>query len=162
RQAIAWSFDLLTAGEQALFRRLAVFAGSGSLEDATAICEACGSRDALDACEALVDHSLLVREDDSDGAPRVRMLEAIRGFALERLHEAGEAPAARRAHALRFLDLAETAAPPLTGPEQAVWLDRLELEHDNLRAAITWAAAVREVEIALRFGAALWRFWAAR
>ncbi len=162
RQAIAWSYDLLEEDEQVLFRRLAVFVGGCTLDAAEAVCAADGTLDALDGVAALVDKSLLRREDDPDGEPRFQMLETIREFGLQRLAAANEADALRRAHAAFFGDLAEQAAPFLTGPDQIAWLDRLEAEHDNLRAALRWVDAAGEVETGLRIGAALWRFWVVR
>jgi non-specific serine/threonine protein kinase len=164
RQAIAWSYELLTAEQQALFRWLAVFSGGCGLEDATAILAAHqhGIGDVTDGCAALMDHSLVVREDDPDGLPRVRVLETIREFALERLDATGEAYVAHRAHAEHYLALAEEAEPRLTRPDQAAWLDRLQLEHDNLRAALSWTRTHGQATMGLRLGAALWRFWAVR
>jgi predicted ATPase/tRNA A-37 threonylcarbamoyl transferase component Bud32 len=164
RQAIAWSYDLLTPEQQAVFRWLAVFSGGCGLDDATAILAAHqhGIGDVTDACAALVDHSLVVREDDPDGLPRLRMLETIREFALERLDATAEAHNAHRAHANHYAALAEEAEPHLTRSGQAVWFDRLEIEHDNLRAALSWTQTHGQTSMGLRLGAALWRFWAAR
>jgi DNA-binding CsgD family transcriptional regulator len=103
---------------------------------------------------------LLRQEAQPDGEPRLVMLATMREYALTRL--ADEAAAVHHAHATYFLSLAEAAQPHLAGPEQAVWLDRLELEHHNLRAALHWAIAQAEGEMAVRLGAALWRFWFAR
>ena len=95
------------------------------------------------------------REDAADGSPRLTMLETIREFGLERLCDAGEATNARCAHAARFLAFAERAEPALTGPDQAAWFDRLELEHDNLRTALSWAVDVGEGGQATSDGAAV-------
>jgi tetratricopeptide (TPR) repeat protein len=108
-----------------------------------------------------VDHSLL-RTVAQAGQERYLMLQTIREFALERLEVGGEDQTIRARHARVFLDLAERAAPNLIGPRQAEWLDRLEAEHDNLRAALEWALVAGESEIALRLGGALWRFWQIR
>ena len=164
RHAIAWSYDLLQLDEQALFRALSVFTGGCDLEDIAAVAHVLvpGRWDVVDRCEALIDHSLVIREDGPGGLPRLRLLETIREFALERLEAAEEVSAARRAHAVRFLALAEEAYSHLTGPDQSIWLDRLEVEHGNLRLALTWAEAEGETDMAMRFGSALWRFWAAR
>ena len=164
RHAVSWSYDLLKAGEQAMFRRLSVFVGGCSLNDAAMLRDAApdDSGDMLEECAALVDHSLVRREDAADGSPRLTMLETIREFGLERLRAAGEATNARRAHAVGFLAFAERAEPALTGPDQAAWFDRLELEHDNLRTALSWAVDVGDVDLALRLGKSLWRFWLAR
>jgi tetratricopeptide (TPR) repeat protein len=116
----------------------------------------------VDGCTALLDHSLVVQEEGPDGLPRLKMLETIREFACERLQASGVAQVACRAHAERFLALAERSEPHATGPDQGTWFDRLDLEHDNLRAALSWAQTNGERDIALRLGSALWRFWAAR
>jgi non-specific serine/threonine protein kinase len=164
RQALAWSYDLLTTENQTLFRRISVFVGGCSLDDTVALSKRLGSddMDALEVCTSLLDHSLLVREDGPGGLPRLRLLETIREFAFERLEASGEADRARRAHAELFLALAEQSEPHMTGPDQAARFDQLELEHDNLRAALSWAQTHGEPDIALRLGSALWRFWAAR
>jgi non-specific serine/threonine protein kinase len=164
RQALAWSHDLLTTAQQTLFHRLAVFAGGCAFEEITTLSRALGSGEAevVDGCTALLDHSLVVRDDGPDGMPRLRMLETIREFAFERLQASGEAHRACLAHAERFLALAERSEPYATGPDQAAWFDRLELEHDNLRAALSWAQTNGRRDIALGLGSALWRFWVAR
>ena len=170
RHAIAWSYDLLEAGEQALFRRLAVFAGGCTLEAAEAVCQAVDdsaaspgqSLEVLDGMASLVDKSLLRQEEQASGEPRFRMLETIREYGLECLTASGEEPAVRRAHADYYLALAEAAEPALTGPEQATWLDRLEAEHDNLRAALRWAEESGEAEIGLRLAGAFCQFWLMR
>jgi non-specific serine/threonine protein kinase len=115
----------------------------------------------LDGLAALADHSLL-RHEEVRGEPRFSMLETIREFAVERLEAGGEATSIRGRHAAAFLALAERAAPLLLGQTATGWLDRLEQEHDNLRAAITWAIDQGETATALRLGAALWRFWQMR
>ncbi len=178
RATVAWSHDLLSPDEQALFRRLAVFAGGCTLEAAEAVCESgVGSRElgrlapdprlpspdsVLDGIASLVDKSLLRRATDSGAGPRFGMLETIREFALERLEESGEADAIRRAHAVSCLELAERAELHLGGAEAPEWLDRLDAERDNVRAALTWAEANGEAEISLRLVTALVPFWATR
>src|SRR5262249_13134958 len=142
RHAIAWSYDLLEADEQRLFRRLAVFARGCTLEAVEAVCQAVHdsavspgqSLEVLDGVASLLDKSLLHQQEQASGEPRFRMLETIREYGLECLTASGEEPAARRAHADYYLALVEAAEPALTGPEQATWLERLEAEHDNLRA----------------------------
>jgi predicted ATPase/transcriptional regulator with XRE-family HTH domain len=169
--AIAWSHDLLNEREQALFRRLAVFAGGFTLEAAESVM-AVGEAPAdtqhaasgtLDLISALVDQSLLrlgePRAYDAIGDDRFTMLETVREYALERLACAGETAAVQHTHADFYLALAERADPELTGPGQAVWLERLEAEHNNLRAALAWVIAAEEAESALRLAAALGRFW---
>ena len=149
RAMIAWSFDLLADREQVLFARLAVFAGGCTLEAAEAVCEA-----DLDSLASLVDKSLVRRSAD-----RFSMLETIRHFALERLAERSDIHALHRRHALHYLALAERAEPGLRGPAQRRWLERLELDHDNLRAALSWSREAGDAEVGLRAAAALWRFW---
>ena len=186
RDAIAWSYDLLTEEERRLFRWLAVFAGGFTLEAAEAVTsrgvEQSSSREEasfssstprlsdsstpLDLLASLVDNSLLRAEADSaaDGAaaPRCTMLETIREYALERLEESGEAEAVRRVHAAWCLALAERAEPELTGPRQAAWLDRLEVEHANLRAALAWSLNGDQAATAQRLVGALWHLWQVR
>jgi predicted ATPase/DNA-binding CsgD family transcriptional regulator/transcriptional regulator with XRE-family HTH domain len=169
RATIAWSHDLLAEAERAVFRRLAVFAGSCTLRAAEEVCAgAAGGAggepvDVLGGLLALLDKSLVGREEGPGGEARVGMLETVREYALERLEASGEAAAARRRHAACYLDVAERAAPALFGPEQAAWLDRLEREHDNLRAALAWSrAAAGGAETGLRLAAALWWFWSLR
>ena len=170
RQAIAWSYDLLEASEQALFRRLAVFARGCTLEAAEAVCQAghdpaAGvgqSLEVLDGVASLMDKSLLRQQEQVSGEPRFRMLETIREYGLECLTASGEEPAVRCAHADYYLALIEAAEPALTGPEQATWLERLEAEHDNLRATLRWAEESGEAEIGLRLAGALCQFWLIR
>jgi len=167
RGAIDWSYNLLEAGEQRLFARLGVFAGGCTLEAAEALRapddDAGGPEiDALDGLASLVDKSLVREAEGAEGEPRYGMLETLREYALERLAAGGDEDAARRAHALYYLDLAERAEPELTGAEQGTWLARLEVEHDNLRAALTWTRDHGEVVLGLRLAGALWRFWYTR
>jgi predicted ATPase/transcriptional regulator with XRE-family HTH domain len=147
RAAIAWSYDLLTPAERALFRRLAVFAGGCTAEAAEALAAAAPALegDVLEGLEALVGQSLLQPEEAPvRGAPpeaRFGLLETVREFALERLAVEDDAAALRRAHAAHYLALAERAAPELAGPDEVAWLDRLAHELDNLRAVLAWGAA---------------------
>jgi predicted ATPase len=162
RDTIAWSYDLLAPWEQALFRQLAVFAGGGTLEAVEAVCageDATGAaHDVLAGLGALADASLLVTMAGADGGLCCGLLETIREYALEQLEARGEADAWRGRHAAYFLSLAEAAAPPLDGPDQAVWLDRLEREHDNLRAALAWAGTAGAADLGLRLASALAKF----
>ena len=164
RSTIDWSYDLLEPEEQARFARLAVFAGGFTLDAVEAVCNAGGGPplDVLDALAQLVDKSLLRQAEGLEGEPRFTMLETIREYAAERFVSSGEAEAWRQRHAEYYLALAEEAAPELTGPRQASWLERLEREHDNLRAAITWAFERDRAEIGLRLAGALMRFWEVR
>jgi len=172
RHAIAWSYDLLDVREQELFRQLAVFVGGCTLEAADMVCKAVddaatGVRvplegEVLDRIASLVDKSLLQPEEGGHGEPRFRMLEIIREYGLECLAASGTAQAVQHAHAGYYLALAETAESQLAGPEQALWLERLEAEYDNLRAALRWAEESGDVEAGLRLAGALCQFWLAR
>jgi len=161
RAAIGWSYDLLHAGERALFRRLSVFAGGATLDAVEAVCHTTGDLegDALEWLAGLVDKSLLRREEGTGGEARVGMLETIRAYGRERLAASEELEATERAHAAYYVALAEQAEPELTGPEQALWLARLEQDHDNLRTAMCWTLASGEAELGLRLAGALRRFW---
>ncbi len=169
RDTIAWSYDLLSADEQMIFRRLSVFAGGCGLDFGdTVVSGSAGDEperqlpgptaSVVDTTADLADKSLL-RWLESDGDARIGMLEIVRKFGLDALTRAGEEPATRRAHALAFLAFAKRAAPELTGADQPVWLDRVETEHDNLRGALDWALAANETSLALRLAGALSRFW---
>ncbi len=163
RGAIAWSYDLLDEGGRRLVDRLSVFRGGCELEMGELVCGPADDvgGDVVDGLGALVDQSL-VRVDESGPEPRFVMLESIREYAAEMLHARGEADAMRERHGLAFLSLAERAAPHLSGSDQRSWLDRLEREHDNLRAALDWATAKPEPAVAARLAFALWRFWQQR
>jgi predicted ATPase/class 3 adenylate cyclase len=143
RNTIDWSYQLLTLQEQHLFRRLAVFVGGCSLEAAQAVCAADDTleSDILDGLEALVDQSLLQQGESSNGEPRLYLLETIREYALERLEASGEKDLLGRKHAAYFLTIAERAELALHSDMEAEWLRKLEVEYDNLRAALTWALA---------------------
>ncbi len=166
RNTLAWSHDLLDAGERALFRRLAVFAGGCTLDAAEQVCQAGGelSFAVLDGLGALVDQSLLrqgheLAGGDSGEEPRFTMLETVRQYAREQLRTAGEDHTLERRHAAWCVSLAEQAEPHLRGVAQREWLARLEEEHDNLRAALAWARDSGAVEVGLRLAGALTYFW---
>jgi predicted ATPase/class 3 adenylate cyclase len=163
RGAIASSYELLEEGERRLLDRLSVFVGGCDLAMTERVCGPTDELgvDVLDGLGALADQSLL-RSDEEAAEPRFELLDTIRAFAAEQLEASGEAAAIRRRHAEAFLDLAETAAPQLAGASQRQWLDRLERDHDNLRAALDWAVAEPEPESAARLGFAMWRFWQQR
>jgi predicted ATPase/DNA-binding CsgD family transcriptional regulator len=162
--AIAWSHDLLSAEDQRLFRRLAVFVGGCSLDAAAAVATAAGDLggDVFAGLSSLVDQSLLHPAADAAGGPRYGMLETIREFALARLAASGEREATERAHTAHYLALAEQAEHELGGLAQAGWLERVAAEHDNVRAVLGRALEERDVETVLRLGASLWQFWAQR
>jgi non-specific serine/threonine protein kinase len=161
RDAIGWSYDLLDEAEQSLFRRLAVFAGGCTLEAAEAAAGSGGDPEAgvLAGVAALVDAALLRLEVVPEAEPRYLMLETVREFGLEQLAAGDEEEAARRRHAAWCLSLAEQAEPELLGPAQRLWLQRLEREHANLRAAHAWFVEHAAAGPALRLAAALWVFW---
>ena len=157
RATIDWSYELLEQAEQRLFVRLAVFAGGCTIEAAQDVCG--DDHEIVDGLASLTDKGL-VRLEGSDEEPRFTMLETIREYALERLEDSGEAPGRRRRHADYFFALAEEAEPNLIGPgSDAEWLDRLERDNANLRAALDWLEASDESEDGLRLAAALGRFW---
>ena len=162
RGAIAWSYDLLPEGERLLLARLSVFAGGATFEAAEAVCNPDGDLDLFEGLDALVEHSLIRQEETDAGEPRFRMLATIREFAGERLDESGDTETFRQLHAEHFRALAEEAKLQLVGKDQAAWLDRLETEHDNLRAAITWSLDAARHEDTLRLAGSLWRFWYVR
>jgi hypothetical protein len=147
--------------EQKLFRRLAVFAGGFSLAAAEAVTSATHdlSTTIIRRAETLINQSLLQPQKPEASEPRFEMLVTIRESALERLKLSGELARLQRRHGGYYLRLAETAEPHLSGEEQTVWLNRLERDHDNLRAALRWALDRREMRIALRLCVALDRFW---
>jgi predicted ATPase len=161
RRTLQWSYDLLDLSEQALFRRLSVFSGGCTFEAAEAVCRAVAEPtvDVLNGLASLVDKNLLRREVGARGELRVSMLQTVREFGWEELVGSGEARLTQDAHARYYLHLAEEAEPQLTGPEQGLWLERLELEHANLRTALGWAKESEETDLGLRLAAALWRFW---
>ena len=162
RSAIAWSYELLRPVEQALFRQLAVFAGGAGPEAIQAVCNETGKPFVdVHTLSALVDKNLLLWTALPDGSARYRMLESLREFAWEQLESSGELDRMRGRHARFFLELAETAEPELEGPNDTVWYERLEREHDNLRLALEWALDAN-VEVAVRYVGALRRFWNVR
>ena len=157
RDTIAWSYQLLDVHEQQHFRRLSVFVGGCTLEVAEAVC---GSLE--DGVASLLDKSLLQQIEQEGEEPRIMMLETIREYGLECLATSGETEAARQAHALYYLSLAETFEPEFGGPQQIISTIRLERERENLRAALYWLIEHEEKESALRLSGALWRFWRVR
>jgi non-specific serine/threonine protein kinase len=178
RGAVEWSYDLLNKEEKCLFRHLAVFAGGFTFEAAEAVA-GCGlsatvteeliseqeiveieqlTIDTFDGITSLGDKSLIVSKEQPNGEIRFRMLEVVREYALELLEMRGETKAIRRSHAEYFLALAEEAAPHLQAAQAVEWLDRLEEEHDNLRAALQWLLE-RDMQKATRLAAAIRMFW---
>jgi predicted ATPase/DNA-binding SARP family transcriptional activator len=150
---IGWSYDLLTDQHRMLVRRFSVFSGGWTVEAAIAVCDA-----PLDDIEGLVEANL-VRQAGVDGERRFTMLRTIREFARDRLIKEGEQVEAERRHADYFLGLAQGAEGELLGPNRADWLARLELEHDNLRAALVFGLHSGPSELALTLACSLFRFW---
>jgi predicted ATPase len=159
RATLDLSFDLLSAPERALLRRLGVFAGAG-IEAMETVCSG-GILDAdhiLDSLSQLVDQSLVsVREQD--GVARYRLLDTVRQYAIERLREADEESALPSRHAGWCLDFVERTDADLRGRDQLACLAKLERDHDNVRAALTWSLATRSADAALRLAGGLWKFW---
>ncbi len=161
RAAIDWSYHLLSETERVLLRRLSVFAGGWTLEAAESVCAGGGveADTILDLLAALVDKSLAVVETQGAEA-RYRLLETVRQYGTDKLGEAGEAAEVRRRHRDWYLDLAERAEAKLVSSEGRAWLNRLETEHDNLRAGLEWSGtAVGGAEAQLRLAGALTYFW---
>lgn len=160
RSAIDWSYDLLTPGEKTLFARIAVFSGSCSAECVEPVCNALSDlpMSVLDGLAALANQNLL-RVTTLHGKRRYEMMGTIREYALERLAERGEADVLRQRHAMHFLQMAELAETKLRGPEQQTWLDRLDVDLDNLRAALAWSLDSNETGMGLRLASALSWFW---
>ncbi|MGH8873258.1 MAG: ATP-binding protein [Acidimicrobiia bacterium] len=161
--AITWSHDLLAESERRLFARFSVFSGGSRLEEIETVCgpsDEVGD-DLINTLSTLVDHSL-IRRIDADGHPRFRMLHVIREFAAERLEQSGELPMLARRHLEAYTGYVAAAAPELLRRNRKEWLDLLEHDHDNIRAALDWAISSGETDLALRLSAGAWRFWQAR
>ncbi len=182
RGALDWSWDLLNETERILLRSLSVFAGGWTLDAAEVVCAGRGVEDrhVVDLLDGLVGKSLVQVERAPTAAnareTRYRLLETVRQYGWERQAASGDLPTVQRTHAVHYLTLAEEAEAKLVGAEQGRWLARLETEHDNLRAALTWAIVddrpgaegnraaeqtpvISRVEVGLRLVAALYRFW---
>jgi len=162
RNTVEWSYGLLNSAEQTLFRRLSVFTGGCTLEAVEAVCDTKGDLgvDALDGMASLVDKSLAQQVEQVDRETRFTMLSTIREYALERLAESDDESATRRAHAAYYLVLAEEGNEDIAA--QPEWLDRFEVEHENLRFAIDHLIKTGDAEWGMRLGGALFRFWEAR
>lgn len=161
RATIAWSFDLLSTQEQLLFARLSVFASGFTLEASESVCNADGALDLLSGLEALVDHSLVRQVEDASGELRFSMLVTIREFAAERLEEL-DGDTTPALHVAWCLEMLEEAEPALRGRNQQTWLDQLEREHDNLRAALTWTRSTNRHADHLRLASGMYQFWEMR
>ena len=159
-----WSHELLHEPEKELFRRLSVFSGGWTLEAAESVGAGgdISKEEMLGLLGSLVEQSLVVAETSPEGGMRYRMLEPVRQYALERLRQSGEEDEVRRRHAGYYLALAEEAEPRIKGRDQVEWLDRLEAENDNLRAAIGRSLEADDAPTATRFGCALGMYWVMR
>ena len=169
RNAIAWSYDLLNEAEQQLFRLLSVFAGGFTVDAVEAVSAEAETEDhpspgpVLDRLESLLDKSLLQAVEGANGELRFMMLETLVEFGTEQLAASGEQAAIRRRHAAFFLSIAEQTEVRLARAGQVEWIDRMEQEHGNLRAALEWSkAADGNPETCLRLAGALGLFWEAR
>jgi non-specific serine/threonine protein kinase len=159
-----WSHELLSEEEQTLFRRLSVFAGGFSIDAVESVCEGAGiERDqVLGLLSHLVDKSLVLAQEQG-GEARNRLLATVRQYGREKLALPGEEAEVGRRHARYFLELTEGAEQALYGPDQMRWLARLETEHDNLRAALSWSLDDSgDAGLGVRLAAALWNFWFTR
>lgn len=163
RDALAWSYQLLGAEEQAIVNRLALFAGGWTIAAAAAICRGLveGEADMWSSVARLSEKNFVQAREGIAGAPRFVMLETIREFGLERLEETAERHDVHRAHARYFLALAEREGGSLATPEQPVWNERLDRERDNFHVALAWARA-HDATMALQLGTSLWRCWVGR
>ena len=164
RGTLDWSYELLSEDEKKLFGRLSVFAGGWTLEAAEVVGagEGIEEGDILDLISRLVDKSLIVPEGTESSASRHRMLEPIRQYARQRLADSGQAEETKRRHAEWCMAIAEEAEPELSGRRQGTWMERLEQEHDNLRAALSWSIGGEDTELGLRLAVALYMFWYTR
>jgi predicted ATPase len=162
RSTVDWSYGLLNAAEQTLFRRLSVFTGGCTLESVEAVCDTKGDLglDVLDGMASMVDKSLVQQVERVDAETRFLMLSTIREYALERLSESNDESATRRAHSAYYLVLAEEGAQDTAAHPE--WLDRFEVEHDNFRLALDHLIRTGDAAWGLRLGAALFRFWETR
>jgi predicted ATPase len=164
RKTIDWTYSLLSAAEQTLFRRLAVFSGGCTLESAEAVCNT--RRDleipVLDGISSMVNKHLLQRKEEKAAAGRFTMLQTVREYALERLRASGEEVFTRRAHAAYCVVLAEEGAAQMAEEDRANWLTLWDAEYDNLRDALDWLIRTESGQWALRLGTALFAFWERR
>jgi predicted ATPase/DNA-binding CsgD family transcriptional regulator len=159
RATIGWSYDLLKPAERLLFRRLGVFVGGFTLEGVEAVAGDESGESAIDLMSGLLDQSMLGSVDRPFAATRYVMLETIRELAVELLHESEEEVHLRQRHAAFYVRLAEQAEPNLEGADQARWLNLLEAEHENIRAALRWLIDQDQQQLAQRLAGSIWMFW---
>ncbi|HVP22071.1 MAG TPA: tetratricopeptide repeat protein [Anaerolineaceae bacterium] len=161
-QAFQWSYDLLNPGARLLFGRLSVFKGGGTLEAIDAVCNVGDIQlGSMESMAALLDNSLIQKEQGPDGEYYFRMMNTLREFALGRLEASGEIAGLKQRHADYYLTFAKLAEPELTGRDQVAWLDRVERDLDNLRAALDWTLDASPDQ-ALQLAVALFPFWHTR
>jgi predicted ATPase/DNA-binding SARP family transcriptional activator len=159
RAVFGWSYGLLSKSQRRLFDQLAVFVGGFTLEAAEAVSTGPAGIETVVGLACLVDKSLVTTETTGDASRRYRILETLRGYGLECLEERGEFGRQYDHHAAFFLALAESAGEALRGPEQSAWLQRLETEHGNIRAALEWSLRRGDIEMAARLAGSLYPFW---
>ena len=160
RTAIAWSYDLLNADEQRLLRVLGIFAGGAEVDQIKSIRGSVETHTLTSTLQSLMDKNLTMAEEAADGAVRYSLLELIREFALDQLAERGELAATRRAHAEAYCLLAEESEPHIHDREQRYWVPRLEREHNNIRAALSWSLTPEgDPQLGLRLASRTWLFW---
>jgi non-specific serine/threonine protein kinase len=159
RRAIAWSYELLEDAEKTLFARLAVFQRGRTIDAVDRVCSHDLPIHVLDGLESLLNKSLLRHEEGAEGEPRFVLLETIHEYGRELMDQMGETADMRTRHAEYFLELAEQGDLELRGANQDEWMDLLEIEHDNFRAALKWSSAGADPELGLQLAGALGRFW---
>ena len=162
RRTIDWSLELLTEEERRFFKRLAVFVRGATLDAIEAVCDLEGNLDAFDLVSSLVEKSLLVQQTAPSGSARFYQLGTVRQYARELLDESGEQPELRKRHAEHYVQLVCEAEDEMRGPDQVMWVEALEAEFDNIRAALTWGEEQEDPETLLRLTAAAWTFWQIR
>lgn len=162
RRAIDWSYELLDEDEKRFFARLAVFVRGQTLDAVEAVCNLDGDADVFGLVCSLVEKSLLVQQMMPSGEARFYQLGVVRQYALELMNESGERDELRRRHGDFYTKLAMEAKRELRGPDQVIWVEAMEAEYDNLRAALTWAEEQDDPEILLQLTASTWTFWQVR
>lgn len=159
RAAVDWSYGLLTPSEQQLFKKVSVFVGGFSLEAAEAVCAQEGSESVVITLTRLVDKSLVLSDDAAGVGRRYKLLDSLRIFGLDQLNSSGDLTPMRESHTFYYLGVAQEAAARLRSYEQELWLHRLELEHDNMRAALEWSIGAGDYETAAGIAGSLYPFW---
>ena len=161
QDTIGWSYHMLNEEEKSLFGKLSIFTSGCTADAVVSVCSDGSDKRILEHLWSLVDKNMVVREEDGSEV-RFTMLSTIRAFAIRSLVDSREEQAVRRRHAKYFGDLVERAEPELLGPHEVEWIQRVELEHDNLRSALEWCLKQNDASSALRMAGGLWRFWYTR